>query len=450
MALVNCEECGKQVSDRAEACPACGCPVRPAAAPAPNAPSADATTPSPAQDEPKASDIDQGERPAAPRPKLHPAAIRALWPDQMSRKPVKGTGHAAKHAKRGGGERTGKGWLRTTEGRIMLGGTFAILLLGTAIVAAFNSQEITDHADAGRTAAQAGNWIGARDHLTKAVEARRGCWLTWVGEKALVDEAQQAADRVVTDGRERFKAALEKGHFVAAAKAAKEPGISQPAFVKQVNMLAAYADVVIASMTDKELDELCAGKEPPAHLDGLALGCVDGLRALAASPEVRTRARGVASQGAELRAADIARLQSELESVPGPLFFRVQGKVIDRSANKLLIMGLAIPSDSDMRHEGAVIGDNQNLLIEDPNVEGDLGPFYSGAHCYRGRTTSRNRLGGVVPVLIFGSATPSYQIELDRAKRERDAIQAKILRIKAGDARLIREVGIKTIMEAFE
>jgi len=27
MALVNCEECGSQVSDRAAACPKCGCPI---------------------------------------------------------------------------------------------------------------------------------------------------------------------------------------------------------------------------------------------------------------------------------------------------------------------------------------------------------------------------------------------------------------------------------------
>lgn len=33
MALVNCEECDKQISDRAAACPACGCPIRPTAVP---------------------------------------------------------------------------------------------------------------------------------------------------------------------------------------------------------------------------------------------------------------------------------------------------------------------------------------------------------------------------------------------------------------------------------
>lgn len=41
MALINCPECGKQVSDRAPACPNCGCPIS-AAAPA-AAPQADRT-----------------------------------------------------------------------------------------------------------------------------------------------------------------------------------------------------------------------------------------------------------------------------------------------------------------------------------------------------------------------------------------------------------------------
>lgn len=27
MALIKCEECGKEISDRAVACPNCGCPV---------------------------------------------------------------------------------------------------------------------------------------------------------------------------------------------------------------------------------------------------------------------------------------------------------------------------------------------------------------------------------------------------------------------------------------
>ena len=27
MALINCPECGKQVSDRAASCPDCGCPI---------------------------------------------------------------------------------------------------------------------------------------------------------------------------------------------------------------------------------------------------------------------------------------------------------------------------------------------------------------------------------------------------------------------------------------
>ena len=27
MALINCEECGKQISSKAQACPHCGCPV---------------------------------------------------------------------------------------------------------------------------------------------------------------------------------------------------------------------------------------------------------------------------------------------------------------------------------------------------------------------------------------------------------------------------------------
>ena len=30
MALINCPECGKSVSDRASACPFCGCPIGPA------------------------------------------------------------------------------------------------------------------------------------------------------------------------------------------------------------------------------------------------------------------------------------------------------------------------------------------------------------------------------------------------------------------------------------
>ncbi|GHT51473.1 hypothetical protein AGMMS49982_09000 [Bacteroidia bacterium] len=28
MALINCPECGKQVSDKARKCPQCGCPIR--------------------------------------------------------------------------------------------------------------------------------------------------------------------------------------------------------------------------------------------------------------------------------------------------------------------------------------------------------------------------------------------------------------------------------------
>lgn len=31
MSLVNCDECGKEISDRASACPACGCPTHPTA-----------------------------------------------------------------------------------------------------------------------------------------------------------------------------------------------------------------------------------------------------------------------------------------------------------------------------------------------------------------------------------------------------------------------------------
>ncbi len=27
MALMKCQECGKEISDKAEACPHCGCPV---------------------------------------------------------------------------------------------------------------------------------------------------------------------------------------------------------------------------------------------------------------------------------------------------------------------------------------------------------------------------------------------------------------------------------------
>lgn len=27
MALINCQECGKKISDRAESCPNCGCPI---------------------------------------------------------------------------------------------------------------------------------------------------------------------------------------------------------------------------------------------------------------------------------------------------------------------------------------------------------------------------------------------------------------------------------------
>ena len=27
MALINCHECGKEISDRAVACPHCGCPI---------------------------------------------------------------------------------------------------------------------------------------------------------------------------------------------------------------------------------------------------------------------------------------------------------------------------------------------------------------------------------------------------------------------------------------
>ena len=29
MALIKCPECGKQISDQAEACPKCGCPIEP-------------------------------------------------------------------------------------------------------------------------------------------------------------------------------------------------------------------------------------------------------------------------------------------------------------------------------------------------------------------------------------------------------------------------------------
>ena len=35
MALISCPECGKQVSDRAPACPNCGCPINTAPVAAP-------------------------------------------------------------------------------------------------------------------------------------------------------------------------------------------------------------------------------------------------------------------------------------------------------------------------------------------------------------------------------------------------------------------------------
>jgi len=38
MALLNCPECGAQISDRAAACPHCGCPTVPAATPPPEGP----------------------------------------------------------------------------------------------------------------------------------------------------------------------------------------------------------------------------------------------------------------------------------------------------------------------------------------------------------------------------------------------------------------------------
>lgn len=214
---------------------------------------------------------------------------------------------------------------------------------------------------------------------------------------------------------------------------------------------------LITAMTDQEYADFIGTGTIPVFMGGLSPEVVAALRTSLVDPaRQRTEAREITERGASVREAQCANYEQRVQACTAklPRLFRVTGRIVDRMDNKLLLWGRAQPLDDSpaaRSAEGTVIVADANLQVE-PFAQSDrpilMGGFYSGNHHFRGRSSAPGRMGGIVPVFLYGDYPNDDRSR--QAEQESQQLFKQYDRLRAQDPVRLREWGVKYYLPRFQ
>lgn len=334
-------------------------------------------------------------------------------------------------------------------------------------VGVWNRTRVLDHRDAGRAAMAKGEWEAGIAAFEDGRMALAQSTIVFVDRQEFQAEHDAAEVRwkQVQEDRQRAAdvaamfAALKGGDLPAAGTLAAKTGVAPLALGAHIRLGGAMADAALVAMTDAEFTAFVESGTVPGFLDGLEMAVFDGLRARARQPGARDAARKAVDAGAQVRRDGIQRLVDEQAaadaqtSFPEP--FQIRGRVTDRQGDTLLVFGRAMPTRrEDMTAEGAVVAQEANLRIDNANCKPPfftgVGGFYGGQHYFRGTSTGTNRLGGTVPIYLYGDIPPDVQAKRDASTAQFERRLYAKRRLMAGDPEEVRKLGVKELAAAFK